>query len=386
MGYELTSNLLMLGLFVWAVCAYIASKELSWPLAVLISAIRVAIPVCYFAWYFDGTWTLIDDYTYYLKAQYFLESGGGPFGYLNQEGVNTLKSVCGSKHIFYYWWNMLVLWVWGSHYYVPVVINVAISFVTAHLLIRLLRECNFEERYSKAVYILYLLYWDTIAWSSIVNMKDQFAQMLTIGLFLFGIRCVRLRSVRYGAACLGIALWLQWVRYYTPFLAAGATGIWLFFEWKDNRKYIALAAACGMTFAYAPPMHQIAELVRPSGLFFGAIRYTLTPQPWTIHDTYSYLLIPSLMHWLLFIPAIYGAFMVWRESRIARLILIYTIVLIMFYAMIIDLQSSRQRYQISFVFAWAQLHFLWRWNHASAMSKALQPSVQHPAVLVHQQT
>jgi hypothetical protein len=65
------------------------------------------------------------------------------------------------------------------------------------------------------------------------------------------------------------------------------------------------------------------------------------------------------LHWVFFLPALCGAAWLWRESRAARLALIYLACLVGLYAITEELLGPRQRFQVAFVFAWAQFHFAW---------------------------
>jgi hypothetical protein len=71
--------------------------------------------------------------------------------------------------------------------------------------------------------------------------------------------------------------------------------------------------------------------------------------------------------------------MLWRDSRAARLILLYAIAMIAVYSLADEIQGVRQRAQVSFVFTWAQMHFLWRWIHTPASSAASARARSLPA-------
>ena len=134
MGYELTRELLQLGFGVFAACAWIAARRLSYSTAVLVAAIRTVIPVIYFAWYFDGSWTFIDDFMYFHQGQFLLDNGYTPLSALTPEGIETLKGLAGGDHILYIWWNFFMMWLFGVNYYAPVCINVVITFVSGSFL------------------------------------------------------------------------------------------------------------------------------------------------------------------------------------------------------------------------------------------------------------
>lgn len=366
MGYGLTNHLLAICIGVFGASLLIAWRRLPASWAVLLAAIRVFVPLIYFAWYFDGQWTILDDLVYFDHGQNLLEQGFTPLSILTAEGRTTVYSMVGGDHVFYAWWNLVVMWFFGTHYYVPVLINVAVTFLSAHLLAGLASETGLSKSYQRLLQVCFLLHWDTIAWSSFVNIKDMIVQLMTIAFFLCAIRSARRKSWSY--AVLGGVLVLGFfsIRFYIPFIVGAAAAAWVFLEWKDFRKYPLLAGGLLVGIWAIPGRgYQILESFSPFEALYGIARFVLTPQPWAIHEHYTYLMLPSTCHWLMILPAAAGGVMLWRDSRVVRLILLYASIMIVLYSLADEIQGVRQRSQLSFVFAWAQVHFLWRWMRTS---------------------
>ena len=130
-------------------------------------------------------------------------------------------------------------------------------------------------------------------------------------------------------------------------------------QWHDRRKYLLLPFISLIIFFIFPWGQYELMYLKPDTLLFGLIHFSLTPQPWSIEDNYSFLLLPSIIHWILFVPVLLAARILWQKSLLSRLLLIYLLMVIIFYALIPELQGPRHRVQIIFVIAWMQFHFLW---------------------------
>jgi len=90
----------------------------------------------------------------------------------------------------------------------------------------------------------------------------------------------------------------------------------------------------------------------------GLIQFPLTPTPFDIGVGYTFLRVPSTLHWLLAPVAVVGA--IWLAmSRIERLFVIYALITIAIFAALPKFLGPRHRFQIVFIVAWAQFHGLW---------------------------
>jgi hypothetical protein len=117
-------------------------------------------------------------------------------------------------------------------------------------------------------------------------------------------------------------------------------------------------AALGLWRAW-PYFGRHSDLLQWERLAIGAARFAVTPLPWSIEDSYSFLLLPSILHLVLAVPATLGAWCLWRQCPGARLPLLYAAVVLGFYAVAEDLQGPRHRVQIGFVVTWVQFHGVW---------------------------
>jgi hypothetical protein len=99
--------------------------------------------------------------------------------------------------------------------------------------------------------------------------------------------------------------------------------------------------------------------VNPRGIPFGLLRFPLTPRPWAIEPNYSFLFIPAILQWMLFVPALIAGILLWVKKPLTRLPLIYLIVVILLFAAVPDVQGPRHRVQVLPIIVWLQFHFMW---------------------------
>lgn len=278
-------------------------------------------------------------------------------------GRRSLWALNRGRHVLYGWWNYLAQFLFGPHYYSAVFMNVALTFVAAALLYRICRLSGFSRRYAQGLAGFFLLHWDVVAWSSFVNLKDVAILTLSTAaiysLLLFNAAVSRRERLFRAAVVAGVFFTFLWIRFYIPVLISGAFVGWLLLKQRGWRKYTALALTFGAVFLILPSRVE-TEYVRasPLGVLYGSVRYLLTPRPWGIEHDSSFLLLPSILHWLFFLPSAVGAVFLWRRSRAAALLLLYLGVSILFYSIVPSLQGPRHRVQTTFIWAWIQYHFL----------------------------
>ena len=367
-----------------AVATLIAIRSLPLGLALAIVAIRFALPTIYFAWYFDGAWTMLDDLTYLEHGGRLLDLGYHPLSLItDSQAYETTCALIGGRHIMYVWWNFVAQYLFGEHYFSPVLMNVALTFVAAECLGRLAIRCGASEPYRMAIQAFFLVHWDVVAWSTVMNLKDILVLTLTLATMHRGVCLLQQRTVRDAVALVALGVSFFWLRFYVPLTMMLAAGIWIIGIWNDARKFLLwpfIIAACYFC------SHQAAEYsdyFSSDGFGINVMRFMLTPIPWSIAPGYEFATIPSVLHWLMFAPAFAGGFLLWNESRFARLPLVYFLIATCLYAMTDDLLGPRHRLQIAFVLIWTQFHLLWRLrrgefsqaeNDASAFATDTRPT------------
>ena len=374
MAEGLTTNLVWVAFVVGLLGFWIASRDLSFPVALFLSVVKIAVPFVYFAWLFDGTWTFLDDMSYQSYGTEMLRLGYTPITALtNPEGIVMLTSLSGGSHILYGWWNLLGQYFFGEHYYSAVFLNVVLTFVSGFFFVRMLRELGFSRRYQHWCLVFFLLQWDVLVWSSFPNLKDILVMTLTtVSIFLLVKLSREISIPRLGILALVLSTF-SLIRFYIIPVTLAAVGAWMFFNWRDRRKYILLLGVI-MAFFFPRNVGDVLENVTLAEMIFGLLRFPLSPQPWSIDENYSFLLLPSIIHWVLFVPTLFGGWFLWRRFPLARLPLIYLIAVIAVGAIVPEAQGPRHRVQVTFIFAWMQFHFLWLILRSALSGTALNRS------------
>lgn len=357
----LTTELCVLALCAFAAATLIAARDMPLWLALVLAGMRVVIPLVYFAEYFNPAWTVLDDLYYTAHGSQLISAGYNPFSVLvDSDGRDYLFSLSQGHHVLYTWWNVTAMWLFGDQYYAPVFFNVVASFAGASLLAAALRQLGFTAGYCLGIQVFWLVHWDAIAWTSLLNIKDTLVQTLTIAVLycLVGFVCQRQTRYLVGFACVAALFW--WLRFYVPVLVLTAAMLWMLTQWDDARKWLLIPAGCVAFYLALPVITGVSQFWDFTDLGYGMVRFSLTPTPWSLHEVYSYLWLPTLCHWAFFIPALLGLVWLWNDSRQARLFVFYLLCLVTLYSVTQELLGPRQRYQAAFMFAWGQFHFLWK--------------------------
>ena len=360
MSEGLTYQLGLSALLIAALCCWIASRQLHFGAALLSTAVRVGLPVVYFAWYNDGAWYMFDDVFYLDNGLKLHDWNYSVLDVITTvDGRERLQSLHGGSHMLYTVWNLLAISIFGPYYWAPILLNVLVTFLTAHVFVRTLQELGFGKSYCSVAHIFVLLHWDMVAWSSVINCKDPLVQLVTVVLLHCVLRLSNTHRARYAVIGIGAVALFYWLRFYIPFLVTIAIGLWILSQWRHLAKYPILAAMLIGFFYLLPKDQRSYELMSASGIVRGVAPFLLKPIPWNLGESYTFLTVPSVLHWTLFLPMILGATMLWRNSPGARFYLLYAAVIVLFYSATDELLGTRHRLQISVILAWAQFHFLW---------------------------
>ncbi len=293
-----------------------------------------------------------------------LERGYNPVNALiSADGLANLFSLSGGFHIVYGWWNVLAQYLFGRHYYAPIFLNVALTFVSAYFLFRIVILCGFGRKYAKAFILFFLFHWDVLVWSSLVNLKEILVLALTIICFYSFFQILKTKKNIYYILLAAALFPFLFLRFYLPFLLLIAGLVWVFVYQKGKRKYnlvfvLVIGFILVLNFLGARATDNFGRL-DVIGAVPGAFRMALTPRPWALNETSSFLIIPSALHWFFFIPSLFGAWKLSRRSKEVSLLLIYLLIILLFYGSYEAIQGIRQRFQVSFIFSWMQFHFIW---------------------------
>jgi len=351
----------------------IARLNLSWATSLAIALVKATLPLLYFVFFFKGQWFMIDDYEYQRLGEITLASGYTPWTLISTYSGRTLLVGLTNGQVVYPWWNAFGQWLFGRDYWAAVFLNVLLTFVAGYFTARTLEDLGFPRRYVKGCLVFFLLHAEVLAWSSIINMKDfvvlAFSSIALRSLIVLAklyqgrssyalstfLRKAATQLTVFAVMCVGF----RYIRFYVPFLLLVALGAWAFLS-LPIRWRVAILVAAPLAFRWVMRSYQhLASFLEPSGLLFGLLRFPLTPRPWSIQPNYTFLLLPSVLHWVFFVPTVFAAIALWVRVPLARIPILYLLTTIAFFAVIPEVQGPRHRVQVLPLFAWLEFHAMW---------------------------
>jgi hypothetical protein len=240
--------------------------------------------------------------------------GFNPFSMLfTHDGFDALWNAASrSRHLLYTWWVYTSEYVFSPEYYTPVFMNVVLTFVAGVILYKLCISEGFSRKYAKGLLIVFLLH-----------------MTLTIAVFGLAYPLIKnpSRDLKNFIRLIGLAIiiyTLTFLRFYIPVLLLGSIALFILFGRSGAQRYYTFAAiviVLIMIVIFTPLIQfHIDKDIMFSGkeFLFGIIRFPLTPRPWSLEPAYTFLFIPAILHWLMFIPAIIGGYSLWHRSDMCR--------------------------------------------------------------------
>jgi hypothetical protein len=327
--------------------------------ALAIGALKAGLFFSYFGWFFDGTFTYLDDWTYLERGADLHDQGAGLLNLWHSFPV--LLALGEGQHFVYYVFNAVALEWFGQGYFAPVALNVIITAFIAMIGTRLVAiEQLVSQRRAKLFFVFLLLHPDLTAWSTFVNGKDTLVLLLHVlllyafSLLLRGHRGVS--AVVLGAFVVTVLLFL---RFYVPLIFAVALILSFLSNTRGlSRWRLTLGAffSLGGLFVvmdfslFVHAFESIREdFVNPA---VGLVRFLLTPIPFNTEASFAFLDGPALLHWLLLPALLLGAREVFRmKTSFSRFLVFYALTFVTLYAVYGELQGPRHRVQLDFVIA-----------------------------------
>ena len=360
MGIGITAELAFAAAVIWIWGFALTFRRLGIPLALFVTTFKVGLTLLYFSYLFTGDLLMKDDRVYHEYSVQMFDRGWGPIRMITEpEGWKEISILVGSGHYLYYWWNLLAFHVFGKFYYSPVFMNVGLTFLSGIMFAKLIGMAGFSKQYERALTVFFLLHWDLLTWSSFVNLKDMIVLCLTICSIYCIAQLGRKISLRYFLLLFFIFSLFSMLRYYLPVLIMVGGGTWFLVELKDRRVFLLIPIVLIALALLAPWATEDLSYVQLTLPLYPALRFFLMPQFWTLQADEQFLFVSAFFHWLLFFPLLYGAVMLWKRSTVTRLCLIYSMVTILFYSLVPELQGYRHRMQLTFIIAWSQFHAGW---------------------------
>lgn len=353
-------ELLFASVFIGMVSFVVLSQFLTLPIALLISAIKVSLPLVYFA-YWDLPWLLKDDVSYFQQGMVLWNEGMNPFVALFSESDrNRITVLANSAHMLYAWWNLLAVYCFGPSYSSPVLLNVFATILTAGVFYRLLRLLGRPSTYASAYVIFFTLHWELISWSSIVNIKDILVMFLLTSAIYFASAMIFQKRLTMGIGLVFVLVALSSIRMYLPALVLSALVTWIITQQRSPALLATSVLIFGFVMSLAFSQLAALQVLKPGLIFSGFLKFLVAPLPWQVEEGYSFLKMAAIMNFLFLPTLIFGLTSIWKELKPARFVILVAMFVIVFIAIFPELTGARHRLQILPIIAWLQFHALWK--------------------------
>jgi hypothetical protein len=329
--------------------------------AISVALIKAGIFLVYFHFFFDGTFTFLDDISYVREASFYHDRGITVFNLFQNR---YLIFAISGNHFIYQIYNTYAFYIFGVGYFAPVALNSILMCFVALIGSRL-AEVEFRlSGHLRIIFFLFLiLYPSTTAWSSLVNAKDVLILFCHVSM-LAGFSLLFRGKHWAGSAVLGTMTCITFfLRFYLPLMFAlvfvvsasiGSSG------WR-KLQLIALALALLTAVTFLVGLPTIADaygklLAKFSNPVYGLMRFSLTPVPLHTDPNYRFLEVPAIVHWFLFpflligIPSI-----AMQRTPYSRFFIVYFLIFVGLYSVFVELQGPRHRVQLNY--AWALFEF-----------------------------
>jgi hypothetical protein len=347
-----TLNIALVALSAWVLGLLIGRTYLATSTVYLLITIKIALPLSYFAIFADGNWyTGGDDWGYVLRAIDL---------YLKDVDPVRIWFVAEGQHLFQYpngalvkWYNFTLFYLFGPSYYAGVIFAPVLSMISGGIIFALLNSTGRSRRYAEWGAIFFLLHWETITWTSFLNLKEPLITVLLIA-FVYGLVLLAKRPVSSLIVITIATIVLQKARFYLPFvlfsgyMSAIATYLPSMYSQKRMVSGLILTAGAllGLMFFDVISIAQIRyafSVADFSNWGFGLAKAVLSPLPWNISEPAGYLLVSATLH-MVFLPiTAIGGFLLWRAGLSGRIVVLIYIVGLIAYAAQPMVNSPRHR-------------------------------------------
>ena len=332
--------------------ALILSTLVPRKLAVSLMAVKVAVVIVYFVFFIDGSWFFGgDDLGYAERGLTLFETGRNPVTIWTHHEAYYLKTATKSLSLVYFH-NFVGMWLFGPHYHAPILLNLIISTGTIFFLARIVEKIFGQREWVVPFVVFVSLHWTTIVWHSFLNLKEPLVALLLSAMIYFVLDLRR----RPGFGLIGLltlGLLVSRIRFYLPvFVIAG----FVLAQIDAVRKlvvyrpvWVLAGTIVFLVFSIlivGSEIRLFMKLADVYGFPYELVHFTLQPAPWKITEPASYLLLPALLHWVMFVPACIGGYRLWKSGFEGRMVVATVIAGLVFYGFVDVVASTRHRMPI----------------------------------------
>ena len=384
--------------------------------AIFISFIKTIIPLIYFSIYVDNTWHNNGDDQMYMSAGmtmyallsnlfnfnisyldfsfpydqsfYFVKELIEKYEYLNffERFYLTLDYFSNSSFFLksMNWLAFFSFIIFGFNWYAIVITNILLNVFASLYIYKFARSFKYSRQYSKFLMIFFLLNLEILSWTSFMSLKESLALFVNILVFYYFYLLLKKFSIKNLSYVLFLILFTYSIRIYLPgFYVIYFIAIYLFvlFDYKfviRKFKHILFLSIpiilivyqfipgqafysieiIGYRFILHIPFYNIVSFNDQIIDFVKSLfSFWLGPKPWGISDNNNFLFISSFAHFLLIIPALIGSYDISKKNQYFAIMVIFLIIISLVYSSVGF--ENRHRFQFSFIYIWAQSHFVY---------------------------
>jgi len=347
-----TTNLALVAFCAWFFGLLFGMLYLGTNNAYLVITAKISLPLVYFAVIADGSWyTGGDDWGYVLR---------GIDLYLKDVDPLRIWFVAEGQHFYQFpntalakWYNFMLFYFFGPSYYAGVIFAPVLSMISGGFIFLILKRFGKSKQQAEWGAIFFLLHWETITWTSFLNLKEPLVTVLLIA-FVYGLILLSKRPLAGLGLITIVTIVMQKARFYLPFvLFAGyiaAISSYLPLAHSRNRLVLGLILLVGAIFVLSlfgvlslAQVRYALSVANFGDLWFGLAKVVLSPLPWNISDPAGYLLVSSTLH-LVFLPVTaIGGYFLWKQGLEGRIIVFIYVVGLIAYATQPMVNSPRHR-------------------------------------------
>ncbi len=349
------NNLLISTVIFYFFSYFILRKEIGSKNSIYICIIKFSIPLVWLYMNDFECLLLSDEISYYVKSKQIYEGilSNGLIALLN------FNQYTHSSHFLFYMWNAFLFLIFGKSFYISIMANVFLSCVSGRILLKILRHIGVESKDSKIITVFYLLSPSVICWSSFHNLREIFLSVFLFLVLLQMMRFYEKQSLKNLFLLLISFLAMFPIRFYIIIIATLTLSISLLKKKTSKILFLFIISSIflswGLVDLFAPSIKNLK--MDFLNIAYGFIRFILTPNPLNLDQKYYFIFPDAIFHTIMFPIFLVGIISVYRKYKLENgmiIIFLFVFLLVVFYAILPQVQGPRQRFPLSFFFIFCQ--------------------------------
>ena len=328
---------------------YLGSKSLF--IAWFIATIKTSIFILYFGYFFDGTYTSVDD-------EHYLSTGKKIYLLFTDStidvSIHEIIAIVGGAHIIYNVINTISMVFFGNFYFSPVVINIIVSAFAGVISVKIIKQQQILHGKSLNYFFLFfVLHPELLSWSTVFNGKDTI--ILFVHIMLLHAVSLFILQKKISAlffACISIVIFVN-LRFYVPLIFGAVFLLYMLLTIKFGLKSLfSLGLIASLFLLFVVPWGSLSYLFEIFILDFinplsGTLHFLLTPRPFFHDKIHGFLNMASIIHWLLFPLFLMGLYIGLKSRhKFILFLFLYFFTFVILYGSFDFLNGPRHRFQL----------------------------------------